>query len=676
MNPPNIVLVVADCLRPDLPVLGYPRDTTPRLDSFLRGARGFTRCWSVCGWTLPACASIVTGQPPSVHGLTDHDGSFAHPKLGHWLPPDYLRQGIGNNGNLVPDDIDEAYLKRLGAERNGKWRRFGWNDGFDRYDWFHRLDHDGPFARAEAFLREQAGADRPHFLFLHTNLAHDYSLDRPYYRSVPEWFDGELPPQLHGFADGPGAWRALRETFDDAYLAHQIKARYDCGVLELDRRLAALFQHIDFERTIVVLASDHGEGFRPDLARVHHCGRLHEDLLRVPLFLWAPQRFGLRVGLDPRVCSTLDIVPTLLQVLGLDPGGLPGHALLEPPKAQHRPLQCEDRAYAYWPGELQRRSYETCRIGIDAELTWPLKTVRLRMDEREIAHCYNLANDPEETRDLLALPPARLPSLSIVVVVNDWAEFRQHADASPLYRGGRHQWILLDNCGNRLAQDICRLYAQGAVQAEGELLVFAHQDVLFPPGWEQDLESALAQLASLDPHWGVIGSVGIALDPLDPAGRRFVGHWCDPGGHRRQGPFPARVQSLDEQWLCIRRASGLRFDEALPGFHCYGVDLCMQAQAMGLSCYAIDAFVWHKFRGPDGRLPLAPRESDKIMRRATAEFVSDAQRGYQYVGRKWSSRMPFHSTSMSWTDPQDLVYRGPRWAQADARTQPLPAAPA
>jgi hypothetical protein len=163
----------------------------------------------------------------------------------------------------------------------------------------------------------------------------------------------------------------------------------------------------------------------------------------------------------------------------------------------------------------------------------------------------------------------------------------------------------------------------------------------------------------MDPNWGVVGAVGIAYDPGTPTTRRAIGHWCDPNGYNRSSPLPARVQSLDEQWLGIRRSSGLRFDNRLPGFHCYGVDLCLQAEASGLASYAIDAFAWHKFRKSDGKMPMRSDDSEKILARREPTFITEANRSYRYVGEKWRHRIPFFSTSMKWTDPVQMEYKGP-----------------
>ena len=49
--------------------------------------------------------------------------------------------------------------------------------------------------------------------------------------------------------------------------------------------------------------------------------------------------------------------------------------------------------------------------------------------------------------------------------------------------------------------------------------------------------------------------------------------------------LPARVATLDELLLVVRRDSPLRFDPEL-GFHLYGADLCLQAAERGLAVVA------------------------------------------------------------------------------------------
>ena len=125
-------------------------------------------------------------------------------------------------------------------------------------------------------------------------------------------------------------------------------------------------------------------------------------------------------------------------------------------------------------------------------------------------------------------------------------------------------------------------------------------------------------LESVDPNWGVIGAVGAILAAENGnAPKELRGHWCDPHGYFSFGPLPHEVESLDEQWLGFRKSRGVEFDPDLPGFHCYGIDLSLTARESGLKSYAIDAFVWHKYRDSDGYLIRSKEDSAKIRERWT-----------------------------------------------------------
>jgi hypothetical protein len=57
------------------------------------------------------------------------------------------------------------------------------------------------------------------------------------------------------------------------------------------------------------------------------------------------------------------------------------------------------------------------------------------------------------------------------------------------------------------------------------------------------------------------------------------------------------VLTLDEVLIAVRKSSGLRFCEEVPGYHCYGADLCCEAAARGLRVMVIDAPLRHLSTG-------------------------------------------------------------------------------
>ena len=238
--------------------------------------------------------------------------------------------------------------------------------------------------------------------------------------------------------------------------------------------------------------------------------------------------------------------------------------------------------------------------------------------------------------------------MSLVVATNDPDEL----EANLLRHGavGPHQWLVVDNEGNRY-ENISALYDDAMADALHDLVLFLHQDVLLPRRWDARLTDALARLQELDPSWGVVGSAGVrSVKTKGPAAwaKRVSGHWTDPHGYRYTGPLPDRVESLDEMWLGVRRSSGIRFDRLLPGFHCYGIDLSLTARSMGHASYAIDAWMWHKAYDRNGRLLRGPDQSRKITGRETTDFAAVFARSYDYVADKWADAMPFNSTTALW----------------------------
>jgi arylsulfatase A-like enzyme len=773
---PNLLLVIVDDLRADrLGCTGLARAETPYLDGLAKRGALFTRCFSTSGWTLPACASIVTGRVPSDHGLIHHDRRFAKPKLPALLKG-YATFGVGNNGNFVPDDIPQATLDALKFERRPEmWKRFGWQEGFERYEWFHKEDKDGPFRVFAAFLEARKADTRPWFAMLHTNLVHDYDMDHPWAVNCERFLGRPLSAPMRKFRDGPWVWKDVPAGMTDAQVTEEAIAKYDACIAECDRRLKEALAPVDFAKTVVAIVSDHGEGFDGTRDRVHHCGRLHDDLLRVPLIL-------VGAGISPVVvdapCSTIDVAATLLAVSGGDASGLPGVNLLpsalvgarpasplafqapkatagarqaSPPQeagpgeggapkgiAPPRTLHAEDFGYLYLPPSdvaerLRRYDYKDHAVETKAEIAWPEKRIAVRVDRQSWNERYDLELDPEERINFAvgAQAPTRKPEkgegaikakwrewvlpredegpptfveprewnsftrsarstrrlpesstligvkcvlyesgeaaaearadptslenkgfywpTTFIVAVDDALELRRHALASRCFVTGGHQWLFVENRGNRAYSSISRLYRDAVRRARHPYICYLHQDVLLPPDWETRFAHHVVNLQKLDPNWGVVGVAGRAPRSPAVADPPNIGHWSDPHKyHEPTVPLPAEVQILDELLMIVRADSGVTFDPDLPGFHCYGADLCLTARDKGMKSYVIDAPVVHKLFRPDGSLIETGDKTHKIAGRQTPEFRADFMRSADYVRKKWAKYLPFEGTSYRW----------------------------
>lgn len=179
-------------------------------------------------------------------------------------------------------------------------------------------------------------------------------------------------------------------------------------------------------------------------------------------------------------------------------------------------------------------------------------------------------------------------------------------------------------------------YHDAIRRADADLLVFAHQDIYFPPGWFARLQIFSSHLSSMDPRWAVAGVFGVAPD------REFVGHlWDSALGFVCGGPFevPREIVSLDEVVLIVRRASGISFDPNLPSFHLYGTDVVLEARKAGKKSYAIDLPVIH---------------NAKPVVRLGRDYVA----AYNFMVRKWEALLPWPTVILPLTqNPLPLLFR-------------------
>ena len=161
-------------------------------------------------------------------------------------------------------------------------------------------------------------------------------------------------------------------------------------------------------------------------------------------------------------------------------------------------------------------------------------------------------------------------------------------------------------------------YNAGISDANTDLLVFAHQDMYFPEGWSERVLRAVRLISKDDPFWGVLGTWGVHHSA---GGSGHV--YCTAGRRMFGGPFEGgkEINALDEVVLILRKSSGLRFDEQLPGFHMYGTDICLEAARQGRKCYAVSAFCIHNSNAYK-LLPFA------------------FWRSYLYLRKKWKTQLP------------------------------------
>ena len=166
--------------------------------------------------------------------------------------------------------------------------------------------------------------------------------------------------------------------------------------------------------------------------------------------------------------------------------------------------------------------------------------------------------------------------------------------------------------------------ATDPLQAGFSWLIWVHQDVFLPQGWDTRFKQALKAALAKFPKLSVVGAYGVA--GAGPDALR-AGHVLDRGALLQEpAPLPCLVDSLDELLFAVRVDVGLRLDPAL-GFDFYATDLVLQAQAQGWQCAAVDAFCEHWSGTPS---------SGEV----SSAIVARIQASARVFEHKWSARLP------------------------------------
>ena len=325
---PNVVLITVDTLRADhLGPYGYERDTSPFLDDFARESIVFENAVSQCGTTPQSLSSLMTGLYPYADGIVTQNDRFVYLVRGNQTLAEVLRRR-GYRTHAVSSSIQAhpATGLDLGFE-SFEGASFDHATGAKRQVRAEELS-DRAIRWLEGY--EESGDERPFFLWLHYIDPHEPYQPPEEYAGLwadeeQDTFDGEL--RYYRF-DGE---KQMEYPLHDGELTNWI-LNYDREIRFVDDQLERLFEqalNAHLEDTLIVFASDHGEGLGEHKLIDHN--DIFESVLHVPLLMRLPggQRDpATEPAHDPargaRVSQgvmLVDVFPTVLDLLQV---GLPG----------------------------------------------------------------------------------------------------------------------------------------------------------------------------------------------------------------------------------------------------------------------------------------------------------------------------------------------------------------
>ncbi len=437
----NVVLIISDdqhwC---DYGFMGHKHLRTPHLDRLARESLVYRFGHVPSSLCCPSLASIITGRLPHEHRIVGND------------PPEDPR--IPRNGpegraafiagrEAMNRHLEEwPLLPRLLADRGyeslqtGKW----WQGDFARGGFTQGM------SKGQRHGDEGLTIGRQSLQPVYDFIGRCRDDGRPFF----VWYAPMLPHDPH---DPP-------QELVDHYAARTDSlhvARYWGNVERFDRTVGDLLEHLDRERlardTLVIYVTDNGWIQSPDRPQFAPRSKLspYEGGLRTPIMLRQPGTIP--PGTSDALASSIDIMPTVLAACGVPaPAGLPGVDLLDAKAVAERrqifgecfthtlvdlddPVKSllwrwtirddEQTPHQHrWKLIVPTSATTEATIGGDAGGEFPAGPAgrvdphsRQRWQRREI-ELFDLAADPDETKNLAVSKPTLVKELTQSLVAN------------------------------------------------------------------------------------------------------------------------------------------------------------------------------------------------------------------------------------------------------------------
>ena len=310
----NLILFVVDALRSDrLAIYGETRVRTPRITAEAkRHGVAFLYNQAASPSSPPSHGSIQTGMIPRVHGVTGDKAELTKgtPMISTVLGAKGIATGYFGNNTFG--------MSRL--EKPGNWTAF------------HQPSREGFGFDCKPLIQQILGFANQHGTgngrFFVSSLPYEPHTPYRYHEGItnrfyPGPYDAPIGKKvsgniLSGITSGSVPMNKQRWA--------QLTALYDGEVEYIDGCFGQLLDGLKAlgldSHTAILLTSDHGEGMY-EHGRMGHAFGHYAELADVPLVLLVPSLVKTRTRL-PVVTSHIDIAPTVMDLMGVEP-----HALVQ-----------------------------------------------------------------------------------------------------------------------------------------------------------------------------------------------------------------------------------------------------------------------------------------------------------------------------------------------------------
>ncbi len=284
----SVMIFVFDALNPShLGCYGYPKNTSPVMDSLADSGIVWERAFAPAPYTLASTGSLLVGLFPLIHGVIGD---------GDKLPEQFK--------TMAEVFFDSGYETSMFLATPNATKVFGYTQGFEHvWSPARIINADEIGGQVQTWLRKVAG--HRFFSYVHIREPHlpfqpppeflRRFRDDPSFQ-VPE-FKFSIPPSEEDKSK-------IRDVYD---------ASIAFGDAELGKILSTLRALGLDERTIIIVLSDHGEAFWEHQIQGHNL-TLYDEMLRIPLIIHFPREPKLSNVRSTDLVGNFDVFSTLVDL--------------------------------------------------------------------------------------------------------------------------------------------------------------------------------------------------------------------------------------------------------------------------------------------------------------------------------------------------------------------------
>jgi len=300
----NIVLITVDALRSDsMSCYGYQYETCANIDEFSKKSLLFKNTYCTIPKTSASIASIMTGLHPYVHKTRPTQGPLASKNI-------TIAEALRLKGYYNYAVVDNANLSKT----------FQFNQGFNEYiEVWENIDDKKESTqyiteKGIKFLNKKR--DTPFFLWLHYMETHTpYMPPEKYIEQKNKGRD--ITKIENKIVAGTIHERTLLEEHHfEGYFTSLYEGAIKYADEEIGKIIDLFYKNNWHKNTLFIISSDHGEDLGEYNYFFNHGMLTFNPGIRVPLIVYMP---GFKPKVITRPVSLMDIYPTILHIVGLQP---------------------------------------------------------------------------------------------------------------------------------------------------------------------------------------------------------------------------------------------------------------------------------------------------------------------------------------------------------------------